>query len=61
MNEVSTGSGMERGHPVRPRPAPAFRLKNSFSKGFALRAQADRMSALHTALGTDLVSSDELK
>ncbi|MDX6498938.1 MAG: hypothetical protein QOG23_2198, partial [Blastocatellia bacterium] len=37
----------ERGHPVRQRaqPAPAFRLPEFFSKEFALRAQADRMSA----------------
>ncbi|MDX6501212.1 MAG: hypothetical protein QOG23_4472, partial [Blastocatellia bacterium] len=30
--------------------------KNSFSKEFALRAQADRMSALPTAPGTDIMA-----
>jgi len=32
-----------------------FIYKNSFSKEFALRAQADKMSALPIAPGTDLV------
>src|SRR5258706_15590649 len=59
-HEASTGSDRERGHLVRQRaqPAPAFRYKNSFSKEFALRAQADRMSALPVAPGTDLTASE---
>ena len=36
-------------------PLQLFIYKNSFSKEFALRAQADRMSALPIAPGTDLV------
>jgi len=36
-------------------PLQLFIYKNSFSKEFALRAQADRMSALPIAPGGDLV------
>jgi hypothetical protein len=39
---------MERGHPVRQRAKPALlSMRETLSQGlFALRAQADRMSAL---------------
>jgi hypothetical protein len=39
---------MERGHPVRRRaaPAPYFALRTAWERLFALRAQADKMSAL---------------
>jgi hypothetical protein len=39
---------MERGHPVRRRaePAPHLALRSAWERLFALRAQADKMSAL---------------